>query len=146
MGVKKSSAFNSYPSRIVIPRLKISLDVKPASIVFETWEVRKDGASFGEHSAMPGNFGNTIIFSHALPELFGNLKYVNEGEIIHIFTDFDWFTYKVTKKEIVSPEEVEILDRINNYQLILFTCIGPNDIQRLIVTATLQANTSSSAL
>lgn len=143
LGAREIRAFNAYPSKIVIPSLQISLGIKPANIVFETWEVRQDGASYGEHSALPGNFGNTIIFSHALPELFGNLKNITEGETVHLFTDLDWFAYKVTKKEIVSPEQVEVLDKINNYQLILFTCIGPNDENRLVITSTLQANTSA---
>lgn len=136
--------FQSLPNKIIIPSTLIILDVKPAEIVFDTWNVRLDAASFGDNSALPGNKGNTIIFSHALSNLFGNLPNINLGDTINVFTDLDWFVYKVTAKNIVDPENVDVLNPVHSNQLTLFTCTGPEYLQRFVVTAELQSNTSSS--
>ncbi len=134
------------PKKIIIPTADIQLDVNPAKIVLDTWEVRLDGASFGESSALPGQKGNTIIFSHALPDLFGNLTDIEVGDTINIFTELDWFVYKVTKKSVVEPENVEVLNQVYPHQLTLYTCVGDNYSKRFVITAELQANTSASFL
>lgn len=139
-----SKEMHTQPNKIIIPSIQTELEVKPANIVFDTWEVRYDAASFGESSALPGEKGNTVIFSHAIPSLFGNLPAVETGDTIHVFTDLDWFTYKVTKKAVIEPENVEILNQVYPYQLTLYTCTGPEYSQRFVITAELQANTISS--
>ncbi|MDO8497196.1 MAG: sortase [bacterium] len=132
--------FSQVPTKIIIPSADISLEVKPAKIEFDTWEVRLDAVSFGESSTLPGNAGNTIVFSHAIPRLFGNLPNVEVNDTIHVFTDLDWFVYKVTKKQVVNPENIEVLNQVYPYQLTLYTCIGDNYSQRYVITAELQAS------
>ena len=127
--------FNSLPNRIIIPAVKISLPVYLAKIRYDTWEVRTDGASFGEGSALPGGSGNTIIFSHALPHLFGPLVNLKKGDYIHLFTDQDWFVYRVIETLDVDPDNVEIIYAKNNHKLTLYTCVGENYSKRRIVKA-----------
>lgn len=130
--------FNSAPKKIIIPSVKISLPVFTAKIALNTWEVRTDGASFGESTTYPGRNGNSVIFSHATPPLFGNLSQVKKGDSIHLFTDYDWFVYKVSEIKIVDPENVEVLFSDGGHTLTLYTCTGPNDEKRLVVKAKLQ--------
>lgn len=130
----------SLPTRIIIPSAEISLEVKSAEIAYDTWEVRLDAASFGESSALPGSHGNSVIFSHALPELFGNLPVMRVGDTINVFTEFDWFVYKVVKKDVVAPENIEVLQQVYPYQLTLFTCTGDNYSERFVVIAELQSS------
>lgn len=129
--------FSSEPRKIIIPSVGISLPVYPAKIAYNTWEVRMDGASYGEGTALPGNEGNTVIFSHALPFLFKNLVSVRRGDFIEIFTDVDWFTYRVTDVEVVDPENVDAIFRYDSHGLSLYTCTGQNYTKRFIVKATL---------
>ncbi len=129
--------FNLPPKKIIIPSVDISLPVFTAKIAFNTWEVRKDGASFGESTAYPGNNGNTVIFSHAIPSLFGNLDQVKKGDSIHLFTDYDWLVYRVTEIKVVDPENIEVLFSDGGHTLTLYTCTGPNDEKRLVVKASL---------
>lgn len=138
--VSYAHEFNQIPTKIIIPSADISLDVKSAKIEFNTWEVRLDAASFGESSNLPGNRGNTVIFSHAIPKLFGNLPQVEVNDTIHVFTDLDWFVYKITKKQVVDPENIEVLNQVYPYQLTLYTCIGDNYSQRYVITAELQSS------
>ena len=136
-------AFDSQPKKIIIPSVNISLDVHPAKIMFDTWEVNLDGASFGESSTLPGNKGNTVIVSHTIDRLFGRLDKIKEGDSIHVFTDVDWFTYKVVSIQVVQPEEIGILASHNQYELTLYTCTkDPLYSKRFVVKATLQQNTS----
>ena len=136
-------AFESQPKKIIIPSINTTLDVHPAKIIFDTWEVNLDGASFGLSSALPGNRGNTVLFSHTIDRLFGRLDRIKKGDTIHIFTDLDWFTYKVVSTQVVKPEETDILNPHNEFELTLYTCTkDPAYSKRFVVKAVLQQNTS----
>ena len=130
------------PRQIIIPRLGIDLPVYKTDIVFDTWEVRLDGASFGEGSPFPGTNGNTIIFSHALPNLFGNLPSIKPQDYVHLFTDTDWFVYQVETVKTVDPTQTDVLNSRGKPELTLYTCVGPAYEQRFVVTAKLQSTSS----
>ncbi len=129
--------FNNPPSRIIIPTLDINLPVSTAKINFTTWEVSLTGASFGESSSLPGNIGNTVIFAHVRIGLFLNLPKIKVGDIVHVFTSKDWFTYKVRQIEVVSPEDISVLNDSSEHELTLYTCIGENWTQRFVAKAQL---------
>jgi LPXTG-site transpeptidase (sortase) family protein len=135
--------FSQYPTQIIIPSVGINLPVIPAQIKYDTWEVSLAGASFGEGSFLPGNKGNTVIFSHALPYLFANLVNLKKDQYIHVFTKNDWFVYKVTEVFVVDPQNTNIIFSKNNYELTLFTCTGDNYTKRFIVKAHLVSNPSA---
>lgn len=138
--VKKNFIFDSKPAQIIVPSVGISLPVYEAKVAFDTWEVRTDGASFGEGTSIPGRRGNTVIFSHAMPHLFGNLVDIKKGDKIHVFTDHDWFAYKVVKTLSVNPENVDVITPQNKHELTLYTCEGDDYAQRFIVKAELIRN------
>lgn len=129
--------FESEPTRIIIPSLKLSLPVSRAPIVYDTWDVRLDTVSYGESSALPGNKGNTVLFAHALPEFFESLPKVKKGDYIHLFANNDWFTYKTVDTVVVNPEDVRILEPFRPYDLTVYTCIGDFYEKRFILKARL---------
>ncbi len=129
--------FNSPPNRIIIPSLSINLPVSTAKIAFTTWEVSLTGASFGESSSLPGNIGNTVIFAHVRPGLFLDLPKIKVGDVVHVFTSKDWFTYKVKQIQIVDPENISVLDSSSDYELTIYTCTGKNWSQRFVAKAEL---------
>ena len=140
--ITAQAEYTAAPTQIIIPSVNILLPVHTAKIVFNTWEVHLDGASFGEGTQLPGNIGNTIIFSHARQNLFGNLPNIKKGDFIHVFTDYDWFVYQVNSLSVVSPQNIEVLENNNQYELTLYTCIGENYTKRFIVKAFLVSNPS----
>lgn len=136
----RALSFTQEPIRIIIPTVNIDLPVQTAKIAYNTWEVSSTTASFGQGSAVPGTLGNTVIFAHALPGLFGTLPQVAVGDQIHVFTATDWFAYQVTEVLVVSPNDTQVIKHHNATELTLFTCIGRYDSHRLVVKATLLSN------
>lgn len=141
-GTVFAAQFENAPTSILIPSLHISLPVHTSKVIFNTWEVHLDGASFGEGTTLPGNRGNTVIFSHARIGLFSNLSAIKKGDIVHVFTKNDWFVYKVQDTFTVNPDRIDVLDSHNSYELTLYTCTGENWSKRFIVKATLLSDPS----
>lgn len=129
--------FHGHPTKIIIPSLRISLPVSTSKVTYNTWEVSNNGASFGETTSIPGIDGNTVVFAHSLPHLFGNLPKIRKGDEIHLFTNQDWFTYVVSDTYTVQPEDIKVLSKKHGYELTLYTCIGKNYQQRFVVKAKL---------
>ncbi len=133
-------SFTEEPTRIIIPSAGINLPVQTAEIAYNTWEASRTGASYGQGSALPGTLGNTVIFGHALPGLFGTLPQVIVGDYIHVFTSDDWFAYEVTEVLVVVPEDTQVIKHRGTTELTLFTCTGRYDSHRLVIKAKLLAN------
>ena len=100
-------------------------------------------------TALPGEYGNTVIFGHSvLPQfynpknyktIFSTLPTLKEGD--EILVDFDGIRYRyvVVKMVEVSPDDVSILEqRYDGEYLSLVTCVPPGTyLRRLIVKAKL---------
>lgn len=132
-----SFVFNSAPKRIIVPSIGRSLLVASSPLVYNTWEVSLEGASYGESTALPGSGGNTVIFAHALPAFFGLLPNIRQGDLIHVFTDKDWFVYKAQEILIVDVEEKEVLFDNKRDELTLYTCTGGGYLKRFVVKASM---------
>jgi LPXTG-site transpeptidase (sortase) family protein len=127
------------PVRILIPKADIDIKVIDAKIVDGYWQLSDNTASYGLGSGHPGTKSNTIIFAHARVGLFYNLKDVQLGEVIYVFTKDKWYQYKVNKITAVYPNQTEVLKPTKNEVLTLYTCTGFYDEKRLIVTAVPQS-------
>ena len=123
------------PIRILIPKAQIDLKVIDAKIVDGYWELSENTASYGMGSGHPGEKNNTVIFAHAREGLFYNLKDVNSGDIIYVFTKNKWYRYKVNKITAVYPNQTEVIKPTKSEVLTLYTCTGFSDEKRLIVQA-----------
>lgn len=123
------------PVRILIPKADIDIKVIDAKIVDGYWELSDNTASYGLGSEHPGIKGNTVIFAHARQGLFYNLKDVQLGDIVYVFTKDKWYRYKVSKITAVYPNQTEVIQPTKKETLTLYTCTGFYDEKRLIVTA-----------
>lgn len=69
--------------------------------------------------------GDLIIAAHNYPSHFGNLKHLQEGEMVR-FTDVDGnrFTYKVVVRETLEPTAIDEMqsEEEGAWDLTLFTC------------------------
>jgi len=100
-------------------------------------------------TALPGEYGNAVVFGHSvLPQfynpknyktIFSTLPTLKEGD--EIFVDFDGIRYRyvVVKMVEVSPDDVSILEQhYDGEYLSLVTCVPPGTyLRRLIVKAKL---------
>jgi sortase A len=101
-------------------------------------------------TAMPGEIGNFSVAGHRVPSLFWNLQDVRPGDQVVVQTRANWYVYRVTANEIVTPHSIEVVaptpDRIGvapTVATLTLTTCNPkwNDYQRMVVHAELVAAT-----
>jgi sortase A len=119
-------------TRLVIP--KIDMD----AIVVEGASRRElsEGPGHMKQTAQPGETGNAVITAHR-DTFFRHIYELNKGDQIQVRRSGRTFTYAVTGKRIVKPEDISVLKPTNDPQLTLITCyptyyIGPAP-ERLVV-------------
>jgi LPXTG-site transpeptidase (sortase) family protein len=119
-------------TRVVIP--KISLD----AIVVEGASRKElsEGPGHMKQTAMPGQTGNAVITGHR-DTFFRHIYELVKGDKIQVRRAGQVFTYEVTGKKIVMPEDVSVIRQTPDPQLTLITCyptyyIGPAP-KRLVV-------------
>ena len=119
-------------TRVIIP--KISMD----AIVVEgaSRKALSAGPGHVKETAMPGENGNAVITAHR-DTFFRHIYELVKGDQIQVRRNGHVFTYEVTAKRIVEPEDVSVLKQTNEPQLTLITCyptyyIGPAP-KRLVV-------------
>lgn len=135
-GITIHTIVGDYPVRIIIPALKVDLEVKPSRLINGYWEIHTDSANFGIGSALPDENGNTVIFAHAKNNQFGPLKKAKKDYEVSIQTkNGQWHTYKIVEKKEVKPHEVEVVGPTDVKTLTLYTCSGFADSKRLVVVA-----------
>ena len=100
-------------------------------------------------TALPGQYGNTVVFGHStLPQFFNPKNYktifstlptLEKGDEIFIGFDGVLYKYQVIGLQEVSPEDVTVLEQhYDSEYLSLITCVPPGTyLRRLVVTAKL---------
>lgn len=136
-------------SKIIIPKINLEvpvvfgLDTVDESAIQNALE---DGVVHFASSPNPGEVGNSVIVGHSSNNILNKGKYkfafvllkrLESEDTFFVQKDGVRYTYKVYKKEIVSPDNVSVLgtqDKPNTITLI--TCDPPGtSINRLIITA-----------
>jgi LPXTG-site transpeptidase (sortase) family protein len=120
------------PQRLIIPAIDLNVGVMPVEVkqvyiegeFYQQWPA-PDKYAVGWHSdsAQLGAFGNTVLNGHhnVYGEVFRNLEYSNEGDIILLYGDEYVYTYEITNKMYL-PERDEPLEvRLENARWILPT-------------------------
>lgn len=99
------------------------------------------GAGWVEGTARPGENGNIGIAAHR-DGFFRSLEHVKVGDTVQLDTVFNTATYAVDEIEIVTPDQVSVLDPRAVPSITLITCypfdyVGPAP-RRFIVHAALK--------
>jgi len=130
--------------QLSIPKLRI----ENALVAINGIDLKKSLVQY-PNTALPGRFGNTVVFGHSvLPQFFNPKNYVtifstlptlSVGEEIIITYDRVRYKYVVEKMIEVAPNDVSILaQRYDDSYLTLITCVPPGTyLKRLIVRARL---------
>lgn len=119
-------------TRVVIP--KIGLD----AIVVEGASRKElsEGPGHMKETAMPGETGNAVITAHR-DTFFRHIYELVKGDRVQVRRAGHEFTYEVTGRKIVMPDDVSVIRQTPDAQLTLITCypvyyIGPAP-KRLVV-------------
>jgi sortase A len=72
-------------------------------------------------TALPGEHGNVGIAGHR-DTFFRPLQFIREGDIIALATPNGTYRYRVISTEIVTPDDVQVLDPTKTDVLTLVTC------------------------
>ena len=126
-------------TRVSIP--KIDLDV----IVVEGTN-HKDlrlGPGHVRGTPAPGEAGNSVISAHR-DTFFRHIYELKDGDDIQVRRDGHTYTFQVTGKKIVMPDDLSVLKKTEDARLTLITCypiyyIGPAP-KRLVVFSKLVGN------
>ncbi|KKT58500.1 MAG: hypothetical protein UX91_C0006G0038 [Candidatus Amesbacteria bacterium GW2011_GWB1_47_19] len=129
----------SLPSRILLPEVGIDLPVYAADVFSSRFPATPDGVTFLLSTALPGQSGVSIMYGHNWPRLLKPLHQAKTGQIISItFANGRTRDFKIINISKVSPKEISALSPVTaaDSALVLYTCTGFLDRQRLILTAT----------
>jgi sortase A len=122
--------------KLVIP--KISLD---AMVVEGTTRHKLLlGPGHMEQTPLPGEDGNSVITAHR-DTFFRHIYELNKGDVVEVRRKGQTYSYQVTGKKVVDPEDLSVLQQGQDKRLTLITCyptyyIGPAP-DRLVVFAKL---------
>ena len=128
----QTRAVNDGLTKVTIP--KINLD---AVVVEGTG--RKQlllGPGHMTDTPAPGEIGNSVITAHR-DTFFRHIYELNKGDNIEVRRNGKLYTYEVTGKKVVDPEDLSVIKQSQDKRLTLITCyptyyIGPAP-ERLVV-------------
>ena len=101
-------------------------------------------------TALPGEYGNPVIFGHSVLPVFYNpksymavfskLPTLEKGDEILVDYDGITYTYTVQSYHEVQPDQIEVLEqRYDRQTLTLITCVPPGTyLRRGVILATLE--------
>lgn len=139
-------------ARLVIPKINVDAPIVLGldSLDNATTQVAlKDGVvhyPISGASSLPGQAGNTVLLGHSSNYVFddGDYKFVfvllprmEQGDLFYIHFEGKRYVYRVTEKEVITPQQVEKLaTNSDKPTATLVTCvpIGTND-KRLLLRA-----------
>lgn len=137
---KVVSRVNSY--QLSIPKLKIS----NATVIIAGDDLKKSLIHYGG-TALPGEYGNTVIFGHStLPQFFDPTNYttifstlptLKIGDEILVTYDGITYRYAIYDMVVLKPTDLSPLEqRFDDSYLTLVTCVPPGTYwERLNVKA-----------
>lgn len=124
------------PTQLVMPDQRIDLPVIPAQIQNQEWQLSNQGISLLQ-TALPANNSGLIMYGHNWRSLLGGLNNAKIGEKIHlIYADGNITQYTIHSILVVDPNRLDVLNLATPDTLLLYTCTGFLDSQRLVVLAT----------
>lgn len=132
----QSPKLASKPISLIISSIGLEQQIYQTKITDGNWEISENGVSHLESSANPGDEGAIILYGHNTTDRLSRLKQVQLKDPIYVTNEQnEEFKYQVYDISIVWPNQTEVLEPTHKEELILYTCTGLGDIQRLVVKA-----------
>ena|SRR5579872_3700445 len=134
--LQNTAAADDGLTRLLVP--KINLD----AVIVEGTAYRQLAIAPGHvrHTPSPGDAGNSVISAHR-DTFFRHIYELNKGDVVQVQRRGKMYTFQVSGKKIVEPDDLSVERRTKDTELTLLTCypiyyIGPAP-QRLVVTTKL---------
>ncbi len=136
-------------NRLVIERMGLDTIVKYVPYDGQTWMIGglKQEIAWMGNTSWPGLGGNTglaghVDFANGDPGPFWNLKDLQAGDKVILYTQKNVYTYIVREHKVVNDYELSVIDPTDDAQITLITCTGWDAelhayLQRLVVHADL---------
>ena len=116
---------------IEIPRIDVS------KVMYEgvTLTTLDRGPGHWPGTAMPGGVGNVVVGGHRTSHdrPFRNLDRLVAGDEVVFTTEAGRFVYTVTGTEVVTPDQVRIIDQTPERTATLFACTPPGSTSHRLV-------------
>lgn len=123
------------PVRLVIPDLRIDVPIVPGRFINREWQLSDQAVSLLSDPTWPSGHGY-VFYGHNWNSLFGNLHQAVPGQkLTLIYNDGTIQHYLIDSSFTVSPEQLEVLNYATADHVLLYTCSGWLDLQRLVVIA-----------
>lgn len=151
-----NAAGKEFPVWVIIPSIKLSVPVVPATLrkvimdgkTVDMWFAPDlEAAGWHASSALPGEAGNLVFSGHNndFGQVFSQLIDLKQGDIIQLITQKQIHTYRVSNKVLFQEVEINLSQRMENARWIspssderitLVTC-WPKDsnTHRLVIVA-----------
>jgi LPXTG-site transpeptidase (sortase) family protein len=142
-------AYDSTDLTIKIPAIKVNTTIVGVQLKDGNWDVSwlQNKAGWLNGTAYPTWTGNSVLTAHSVysngqPGIFSNLKDLNAGEYIFVYSLGNRYTYKVISNKLVQPNDITVLQHEDKPYLTLITCNDYNEktgtyLQRVAVRAVL---------
>lgn len=109
----------------------------------------ESGVAHMKDTALPGQFGNMVIFGHSsffsdqpgeYKTIFKPINKIEIGDLILIQYNKKDYRYKVIKKKIVKPDDVSVVQQdLNKKLLTIITCWPPQTTtKRYVIVSELE--------
>lgn len=130
-----TTELSGYPTRIIIPRLELSVPLFALPYTDERWAVPTGGAAVLTNPEAVGALGQ-VIYGHNWKSIFGNLNQAKVGDVLATEQSTGQRQlYTVTEVFTTDAKDRSALARGNEKSLLVYTCSGWLDSQRVVVVA-----------
>lgn len=124
------------PVRVTVPRLAIDLPIDDGIYdeANQTWTLSGYRAQFALASVVANDYqGNTFIYGHNNPDVFGKLKQLAPGDTMELYTDNGLvFSYTYTAYDDLQPDDGSIFSYQGPPVATIQTCSGAwNELRRM---------------
>lgn len=127
------------PSALKLPHQPATLPIIPTTVLNGVWSLSGDGVSLLEENSGQNDTGY-IMYGHNWQSLLGSLNQTQIGETITLtYPTGKTETYIVHSKFSVPANRLDVLGLANAQTLLIYTCSGFLDTQRLVVLAQRQS-------
>ncbi|HZZ98688.1 MAG TPA: sortase [Candidatus Saccharimonadia bacterium] len=124
------------PSRLILPDERIDLPIFQSAILNGEWQLSTKGVSILSTTTHATRQEGYILYGHNWPVLLGNVSKAKIGEPLLLeYPDGSSEQYKIESVFRVSPKSVDVLDLAKSQTVLLYTCTGFLDTERLVVLA-----------
>lgn len=135
---KQQIETKNLPVKIALPDLNLTLQIIPATMNGDSWQITGEGVSYLTNSPIPGEVGNSVMYAHNWAGLFQNLPQIKPGNIVEVtYADNTKKTFSVAYTLEVSPGDLSVLAKSTDNRLTLYTCSGFLDSKRFVAVAML---------